>query len=275
MTSLPLSEGRKLGAFFRRDLLVAWSYRVAFFTDLAGLLVQAVLFYVVSLMVDPSKIPTFGGARASYMAFVAVGIAVSSFVELGLGRLAFSIRNEQLMGTLETVLLTPTSPVTMQIGSVLYDLAYVPVRIAVFLVLVAWVFGVRFAPGGIVPTAAVLVCFMPFVLGLGIGGAGLVLTFRRTAVVLGFVGSALALASGAYVPLSLLPAWVGTLARYNPIAIALAASREALLGGAAWAVIVPYLVRLAPISLLVLALGLATFHVALRRERRLGTLGLY
>src|SRR3989337_1161921 len=119
-TDLVWAELGKFSAFLRRDFLIAYSYRLSFFMDMAGLVAQAVMFYFVSLMVDPSRIPTFGGVRADYMAFVAVGIAVSTFLQIGLGHMAMAIRNEQLMGTLESLLVTPTSPMTIQLGTVAY-----------------------------------------------------------------------------------------------------------------------------------------------------------
>ena len=51
--------------------------------------------------------------------------------------------------------------------------------------------------------------------------------------------------------------------------------REALLGGASWSEIAPTLLMLIPLSAASLAGGLVAFRYALRRENRLGTLGLY
>jgi ABC-type uncharacterized transport system permease subunit len=85
----------------------------------------------------------------------------------------------------------------------------------------------------------------------------------------------LAIGSGAYFPLDLLPHWMATVARYSPVAVALDSARAALLGGASWHQIAPLLMLLAPMSALSLAAGLVAFQLALRRERRLGTLGLY
>jgi uncharacterized membrane protein (UPF0182 family) len=51
--------------------------------------------------------------------------------------------------------------------------------------------------------------------------------------------------------------------------------REALLGGAGWTDVAPSLLVLAPMSAFSLIVGMAIFRLAVRRERRLGTLGLY
>ena len=51
--------------------------------------------------------------------------------------------------------------------------------------------------------------------------------------------------------------------------------REALIGGTAWTSVGTDLLELVPLAIVALALGAIAFRLALRRERRLGTLGLY
>ena len=273
--SLLLEEAAKLPAFLRRDLLVALSYRVAFVADLLSLFTQALLFYFVGRMIQPSELPSFGGAQVDYLEFVAIGIAVSVFVQLGLGRVAAAFRAEQLMGTLESMLTTPTSPSTIQLGSVVFDLVYVPIRTACFLVVMALAFGIDLQVGGLLPAVVLLLVFIPFVWGLGVLGAAAILTFRRGGGLAGIVGTLLGLASGAYFPLTLVPDWAEALAEANPIAILLDGLRGLLLGGDGWGSILPDLALLAPVSAASLALGILAFRVALARERGRGTIGLY
>ena len=89
------------------------------------------------------------------------------------------MQQEQLAGTLESLLMTPTSPATIQVGAVVYDLIYIPIRTAVFLVVIALAFGLDFYASGLLPALVVLVVFIPFVWGLGVASAGATLTFRR------------------------------------------------------------------------------------------------
>lgn len=268
-------EFAKLPAFLRRDFLVAWSYRTMFIADLAALAFQALSFYFIGLMVDPGVLPTYGGNRATYMEFVVVGIALGVFIQLGLGRVATAIRNEQLMGTLESLLMTPTQPTTIQLGSVVYELIYIPVRTALFFAVVAISFGLSFEPGGLLPALAILLLFIPFVWGLGVASAAATLTFKRGSAGIGLGVTILTLFSGAYFPLDLLPGWATTLAVLNPIAIAIEGMRETLLGGAGWSEAGRALLVVTPISALSLTAGLLAFRASLRRERRRGTLGLY
>jgi ABC-2 type transport system permease protein len=269
-----LSETAKLTAFLRRDFLEAWSYRAAFLTDAINLALQALLFFYIGRIVDPSALPTFGGEQVSYFEFVLVGIAVSMVVGVGLFRAAAAFRNEQLMGTLEVLLMTPTTAATIQLGSVVYDVVYVPLRTGLFFVAVALTAEVEINSGGMLPALVTLVFFIPFVWGLGILYAASTVTFKVIGGG-GFAVSILTITSGAYFPVSVFPEWLQTLSELNPMTLAIEAMRESLLGDGGWSDVSTALLVLAPSSLATLALGIVAFRAALLRERRRGTLGLY
>lgn len=269
-----LAELRKLFAFARRDLLIAWSYRGAFFGEWIGLLTGTLTFYFVGLMVDRKTLPSYGGSQTTYMEFVAAGIALGAFLQLGLGRVGAAIRGEQLMGTLESLLMTPTSISMIQVGSAAYDLVYVPIRTALFFVIIAFAFGLNFEPSGIGPAAISLLLFIPFVWGLGVLSAALTLTFRRGSGAFSILVSGLMVGSGAFFPLQLLPHWVRAVTQFNPITLAVNGVRAPMLGGS-WEGVWPEALVLWPMALATLGLGLCAFQLALRREQRRGTLGIY
>lgn len=273
--SAVVSEVLKIPAFVRRDFLVAWSYRMAFVTDLLGLAGQALLFYFVGQLVDPSKMPTYGGNEVSYLEFAAVGMLLGAFIQFGMQNIASAVRNEQLQGTLESLLVTPTAPHTIQLGSVAFLFLYIPIRLVLLLGVIAVAFGLELQGSGVVPALVLLLGFMPFVWGLGVASAAAIVTFRRGAGLLAMGTLVVAFVSGLYFPIELLPDWLATVAAQNPIALAVEGMRESLLGGSGWADIGSTLVLLVPMSLLALAFGLVAFRAALARERRLGTVGLY
>lgn len=273
--ALFLGELRKLPAFIRRDFLVAWSYRMSFFSDGLSLLSLMLVFYFIGLMVDTSQLPTYGGSQVTYIEFAAIGLAVGVYTQFGLDRVASAIRSEQMMGTLESLLVTPTAPSTIQVGSVAFNFLYLPLRTILLLVGLAVVFGLHFEASGIGPALAILVFYVPFIWGFGVAGAAVVLTFRRGGGLVALGAMALGLVSGVYFPLELLPDWIASISQYNPVALAISGMREALLGGAGWAAIASTIGLLAAMSFISLVFGLVVFRLALRRERRRGTLGLY
>ena len=213
-----VGELGKMGAFLRRDVLTALTYKVGFASDWVGLLFSAFLFYFVGRLVDPSKLPQYGGGgRTSYMEFVLVGLTLTLFVSLATTRVSAVLRQEQLEGTLEPLLMTPTNPVTIQVGSVLYDFIYIPIRITIFYVVIVVAFGLHIDVGGIAPTVAYLAATIPFVWGLGLMSAAITMTFRRGGGLIAFVVAFLTLSSGAYFPLERSPGRAATARAGQPV----------------------------------------------------------
>jgi ABC-2 type transport system permease protein len=268
-------EVAKLPAFLRRDLLVAWSYRVAFFSDALSLAGLMLVFFFIGKLVDSSALPSYGGAHPSYLEFVTIGIVLNAFVQVALTRMGEALRAEQMIGTLEALLATPTAASTIQFGSAAFHLVYMPLRLVLFLAFMTLAVGVDLHADGAFPSLVLLLAFLPFVWGIGLAAAAAVLTFRRGGGVITLGTLVLGLASGAFFPLSLLPAWVEEASRYNPLAITIEGFRDALLGGTGWAGVGHDIVLLLPLSIASIAAGSVLFHAALRHERRRGTLGLY
>lgn len=268
-------EVAKIPAFVRRDLMVALSYRGAFIMDVLNLATQAVMFWFIGKMVDPATLPTYGGSRATYMEFVAIGMVLSLVIALLLQRVATAVRQEQMIGTFESLLATPTATTTVQVGSAAFDLLYVPIRAAIFLIVIGLGFGLHFDAGGVLPALAVIVAFVPFVWGLGLLSAAAMLTFRRGNGGMVIGATVLGLLSGAYFPLDLLPGWLQAIASVNPIAIAIDGVRQALLSGDGWGSLQPEVLLLVPMAAVSLAAGVTAFRLGLAREHRNGTLGLY
>jgi ABC-2 type transport system permease protein len=269
------AEAAKLPAFVRRDWKIALSYRAVFVGEAMSLAMQIVVFFFIAKLVDPGKLPQYGGTVPTYLAFVVVGLVINLTAGALLHTVAGSLRQEQMTGTFETLLATPTTAATLQLGSVSYTLLMVPVRAAILLVAIAIGFGLDFEASGIGPALLLLMAFLPFTWGLGLVSAAVVVTFRRGASATTMVVTVLGLLSGAMFPIALLPSFLQTIAEWNPFAIAIDGVRDALIGGTGWGEAASDLPRLIPLALLGLALGVLCFRAAVARERRRGTLGHY
>lgn len=265
----------KAGAFLRRDLRVMLSYRTVLVSDAALLAVQLGLFAFVSRMVDTGTLPSFDGRRPTYLEFVTVGIAVHALVQLGLGRVVAAMRREQLTGTLEYLVTTPTSVPVLALGSIAFDAVYVPLRTVLFLALAVGMFDLGYDLAGVVPAVTVLVLLTVTVWGIGVILAAALLTWRRGGTGVGISGLVVGALSGAYFPISLLPGWLHPVATASPATVGLHAVRESLLGAGGWAAVWPALLVLVPWMVSTVSVGLLVFRLSLRRELRRGSIGLY
>jgi ABC-2 type transport system permease protein len=265
----------KIPAFLRRDLLILWSYRTAFFSDWVNILVQVMVFYFLSRIIPSDRLPEYGGRPTTYIQYVTVAIALTAFVSISLGRVTTAVTTEQNQGTLEALMMTPTASSTLQLGWVMYDLLYFPLRTAVFLTLMSVLLGVTLSPAGILPTVVMFIPFIPFVWGIGVISGALIMTVRRGRGLVGVAVVLITLTSGAYFPIQYLPGWLQQLAEFNPMTRVLNGAREALLGSPDWSVVWSVVPTLIPLAVVTIIIGVFAFRLALRRERRRGTLGLY
>lgn len=262
-------------AFLRRDVLTMVSYRGALVTEWVGLVAQLAIFSLVARMVDPTIVPAYGGQRPGYLAYVTVGLVVGAFMSVGLAQVADAIRQEQMIGTLESLLATRLTPSGLHAGTLAWAAVYAPIRIVVFVGLAVAVFDVEIAVAGLAPAFAVGACLLAAISGLGVIAGSLVLTLRRGSGSIGAVAALSTAVSGAYFPIDLLPGWVQPLVAANPIAVAVEGMRLALLGGAGWADVVPHMLWLVAMAVPSSLAGRAAFRWALRREVRHGRLGHY
>ena len=270
-----LGEIGKLGAFLRRDFTTALTYKSAFFGEWIGLGVTAFMFYFTGRLVDAGTLPSYNGHRSSYFEFVLIGMVLGAFIQIALNRVSAVMRQEQFAGTLESLLMTPTASFTVQFGSVMYDLIFLPIRLVIFVAVFAVAFGLHLEVGGIPQAFVYVVAIIPFVWGLGLITAGLTMTIRKGAAFVGLGVAFLVLGSGAFFPVGVLPGPLASTAQGNPLAVAMTGMREALIGGAGWGHIGHDLAILVPAAIISLVIGTLAFRVGVRRERRRGTLGLY
>lgn len=270
-----VAEAAKLPAFVRRDWKIALSYRAVFLGDIVGIAMQVLVFFFVAKLVDPGRLPTYGGTVPTYLAFVVIGLVINLTAGVLLYQVSASLRQEQLTGTFEALLATPTAGATLQLGSIAYTLIFVPIRAALLLAAIAIGFGLDLQLSGVLPGLMLLVAFLPFTWGLGLVAAAAVVTFRRGSNVTGVAVTLLGLISGAVFPIALLPPLLQTIAEWNPFAIAIDGIREALIGGTGWGAAGSDLLQLFPLSVAGMALGVVCFRLAVARERRRGTLGQY
>ena len=104
---------RKLAAFIHRDFLSEVSYRAAFFLQIGGMFMSVAAFYFMAKMMDP-KAAGLNGVMP--FPWLLVGLAFQYYFSTALYAFSQKIRNEQLLGTLEAMLVSPT-PTSMVIFS--------------------------------------------------------------------------------------------------------------------------------------------------------------
>ncbi|HXH28073.1 MAG TPA: ABC transporter permease [Candidatus Polarisedimenticolia bacterium] len=265
---------RALAAFIKRDLLIELSYRTSFVLQIGGILFSVLLWRFVTRVVDaPPSTPGLGGM--DYFAYVLVGIAMYHYLSAALMSFSGKIRNEQVTGTLEAMLVTPTSIGTIVLGSSLWDFLLTSLKVVLYL-LVGWIaFGVRIRPGGILPCVLILSLTVLAFSGIGILSAAFILYLKRGDPITYVIATVSALLGGVFYPPENLSPALEVCSRFLPITYALRALRGALLQGIPLAGLLPDLEALGIFVVVLVPLGVVAFRIAVRKARQEGSLVQY
>jgi ABC-2 type transport system permease protein len=268
---------RKPLAFLKKDFRIEISYRFSFFLQFGGIFFSVVMFYFMAELIGDapnvkSSLSEYGG---NYFSFVLIGIAFSNFLAVGLGSFSAVIRAEQMLGTLEAMLVTPTRLPTIVLSSSQWSFAFTSLRVGVYLLLGGLFFGVDFGNANVLPALAALVLTVIAFSSLGIISASFVMIFKRGDPIAWALSTSSTLIGGVYYPISILPDWLQTISYLFPITYSLRAIRLSLLQGAGFSEVSSELLALVIFSAITIPISLIIFRYAVARAKKVGSLAYY
>jgi ABC-2 type transport system permease protein len=261
---------RLVAAFLRRDLRIERSYRAALIGQAAGGLMFLATFAILTPVVRDDFEARFG---TSYLSFVAVGLAVTGALLTALQAFSSSLREAQVEGTLEAMMLSPARSEDVVTAMGAWPLL-VGTGFSVGTLAAAAVGGAELHIHPLTLVAAAALSLAAFV-GLGLTGAAAVLVAQRGNPVATLIGMAGSLTAGAYAPVETFPGWLQAVAAANHMTYALDAWRAALLSGEPPAAVGRELVVLAGLAVVAVPLGRLSVKRALAVARRNGSLASY
>ncbi len=266
---------RKCWAFLVKDFLTDVSYRVAFVSQVVFTFFMVAAFYFFAQMLAGQSIPSLQPYGGAYFPFVLVGLAFSSYLGVAVRSFANTIRNAQVLGTLEALLVTPTPTGQIIVFSSAYAFLATSLRVVITLGMGALLFGVRFPDANWLGALVVLLLTIVSFSFMGIFSAAVVLAFKRGDPSSWLVQGLSYLLGGVYYPVAVLPEWGQVLAQVLPITHALEAMRQLLLNGASLADVWGSLLGLLIFSAAAGPISLGAFWLALKRVKREGSLSQF
>ena len=261
---------RMVMSFLRRDLRVMRSYRAAMLGQVVGTLLFLASFAVVAPIISDDFGDEYG---AGYIAFAAVGIAVTGALLSALQAFSDSVREAQLEGTLEAILMAPVRREAVVAAMGAYPLLAGTVAAGLTLGVAAALVG-GFDVHPVSALLALAVSLAAFA-ALGLLSAAVVLVVKRGNPLATLVGMVGAVTAGAYAPVDTFPGWLQAIAAINPMTYALDAWRSATLLGEGPADVAGDLAVLLVVALVVGPLSWGVLRRAIDVARRDGTLITY
>jgi ABC-2 type transport system permease protein len=266
---------RKALAFIRKDFLIALSYKFAFIFGLFSTLAYILTFFFIGKLFGARMIPHLEPYGGEYFPFVLLGIAFSTYLGTGLGSFAGKIRQEQMMGTLEALLVTPTKTSTIIISMALWNFIFASFDVLLYLLLGAFLFKVDLSQTNLLAALVILLLTIVSFSSLGIISAGFIMVFKRGNPITWVVSTLFELLGGVFFPITILPSWVRIISYILPITYSLRAMRLAVLKGYSLSNLSTELAVLLLFSLILLPLSIISFRYALRKAKIDGSLVHY
>jgi ABC-2 type transport system permease protein len=264
----------KVGAIFVRDARLALSYRMNFWLQWVSIAVSVAGFYFISQLVPPSHHFGFKGRVGTYFEYVIVGLAFVNFQGTALQSFQKSIRGDQMLGTLESILATPTSLPLIILSAGVWAFFLTTLQVACYLTLAAVFFGLDLDHVNLLSAGCFLVLTIACMSPLGVMGAATVMTFKQAGPSNFVMGGAAQLLSGVLFPVSLLPIPLQWVSQALPLTHALRGMRGAV-HGASIVQLAPDIIWLGIATLVLLPTSLFIFGRAVERAKMDGTLGHY
>jgi ABC-2 type transport system permease protein len=265
----------KLYAFLKRDFLNAASYKYAFISSFLGIFLSSATFYFISKLITGNQVAALESYGGDYFSFVIVGVAFSGLLGLFQEGLPGIIRSAQMTGILESLLVTQTGIPTILVGSSLYSLIYMSIRMIFHIILAIVVFGMQL--GNINWLGAMLVFLLTALcfLSIGILSASFIMVYKMGNPFNWLFGSVSGLLGGVFFPIAVLPDWLRLVSYALPITYSLEGMRKSLLTSAGFSEILPSILALAGFGGLLFPLSLLVFRRAVVKAKRDGTLTHY
>ncbi|MCK9894262.1 ABC transporter permease [Frankia sp. AgB32] len=192
-------------------------------------LMQAVIWLPLfgSLFRHVADVPGFDGGR-SYLGYLTPGVvAMTALFTSGWAGMGFIQDMEG--GVMDRLLTSPARRGALVAGPIAYQAVMITIQ-TVIIVVLGWALGTHFrsGPAGALVLLVAAVLLAAFISGLSITLALLVRNEESLIAASQFIVLPLTFLSSAMMPRDLLPGWIATVARYNPVDWAITAGREAL-----------------------------------------------
>ena len=268
----------RIRAFIIRDFQLALSYRVEFFIKILWILGIVTTFFFISRIFAGFPLARYEQWQNPLVAWL-TGMAMLNYFMTGFSSLANAIRQEQMQGTLESVLLTPINVPTVVISSSAWS--YVEATFNSFLYLFfGWLFFNVQYKGSFLLALLFLILTTLTLACIGILSASFAMVFKRGDPFAILLGAGTALFSGVFFPKEMLAESIGetsgkAISYINPSTHGLEGIRAVLIQGKTFGEVESSFFILLGFFAVLLPFSLWIFSRAIKRAKREGSLIQY
>ena len=273
------SDVRALSAVMRREWVIFTRYPSWVIALFIWPLIFPMLYILTARALagpDGSGMDVFMATTGAtdFIGYIVIGTTVWMWQNIVLWDVGFSLRNEQMRGTLESNWLSPTWRFSFLLGHTGPQIVSMLLFITITAVEFGLLFGIRLN-GSPWMILLMMLAAIPSIYGLGFAFASLVITVKEANAFVFLIRGLVMIFCGITFPISLLPGWMQSIAQWLPQTYLIHGMRAAAFSNAGIRELAPDLVPLLLFGTFWLVVGYFTFLWMERRARRTGAIGQY
>jgi len=263
----------KLYAYlYLRGFKVWISYKTNAALTMLSWIIPVFTYYFTGTALGNRIVSGLGGG--SYTAFVVVGLAFQGYVSSTITTVSQRLRNEQLYGTLEYYVLSPSGVLGFLTYSSLWGFALNSVNMAVILA-IGFGLGVKYSASGIAAALIIFVLLLLTSFGIAAMSGAVVMVTKQGNPIAFFFSTFTALMGNTVFPVTALPWYLKDLSYAIPLTWALQGLRGSLLEGLSFSGLSNIIYVMLVFTLITVPLGLYLYSKAFDKARKDGTLSQY
>lgn len=266
---------RKLIAFIKKDFFVHISYPLSYMLTFMGAIVSVVIFYFIAKLLGDGISPYLKEYNGKYFPFVLIGLTFYNYLSIALKTFSMTVREEQMMGTLEAIFLSPTKISTIIISMSCLDFIFSSLNAFICLFLGVFFFNLKLANINFWAIFIILILTIISSSTIGIISAAFIMIFKRGDPIAWAINLFSAFFGGVYFPLSILPKSLRIISNLLPFTYSLRTLRYALLKGYNLKMLLPDILILSAFCIVLLPLSISMFKFAVKKAKIAGSLAHY
>ena len=273
------SDLRAFGAILQRE----WRIFMRYPSWIIALLIWPLIFPMMYILTgralsgpDGTGLEVFRQTTGAtdFIGYIVIGTTVWMWQNIVLWDIGFTLRNEQMRGTLESNWLSPTWRFSYLLGHTGPQLISMLTFIGITALEFGLLFGVKLN-GSVWMILLIMLAAIPAIYGLGFAFASLVITIKEANAFVFLIRGLVMIFCGITFPISLLPGWMQSFAMWLPPTYLIHGMRAAAFSNAGVTELLPDLIPLILFGIFWLIVGYSAFVLMERRARRTGAIGQY
>lgn len=230
-----MSRLRTIIAVTKKDLIQLLRYPTWIIQVIIWPLIFPLLYILSALGFsgpDRTGISSFQAAAGTdnYVGFIVIGTMAWMCVNLTMWNFGGYLREEQTRGTLEANWLCPINKFDFLIGGGVNSIVLAFMFTVVSVIEYRFIYGIHFS-GNVFEWLLMFLIIYPAVYGLGLVFASLVLWAKEVSAAVNVARGTMMILCGITFPISVMPGWMQTIAKFIPFTYGIQATRQIMISG--------------------------------------------